>query len=103
MNGIEGEKTVFMRRRKDSSHIFIIFNFNRTDVKIIPPILEGRWDKVLDSSEKIWNGSGSLVACALIPGNEITVRGHSLVMYNMGKPWRSIAATIKSHSVLKQY
>ena len=86
VNGIEREKTVFVRRWNDSSHIFIVFNFNRSDVKIIPSIPEGRWDKVLDSSEKIWNGSGSLLACALIPGNEITVRGHSFVMYKMENP-----------------
>lgn len=83
VNGLEREKTVFVRRWNNSSHIFIIFNFNRSDVKIIPSIPEGRWDKVLDSSENIWNGSGSLLASALIPGNEITVRGHSFVMYKM--------------------
>ncbi len=79
----EGEKIMFIRRWKDPSHVFIVFNFNCADVKIIPPILNGRWEKIIDSSEKIWNGPGSLLKHELTPGDEIIMRGHSLVMYNM--------------------
>jgi maltooligosyltrehalose trehalohydrolase len=82
----EGEKIMFIRRWKDPSHVFIVFNFNRADVKITPPVLNGRWKKWLDSSEKIWNGPGSLLKHELTPGDEIIMRGHSLVMYSMVKP-----------------
>ena len=85
-DSLEGEKIMFIRRWKDPSHVFIVFNFNCADVKMIPPILNGRWKKWLDSSERIWNGPGSLLKHELTPGNEIIMRGHSLVMYNMGKP-----------------
>ena len=77
---------MFMRRWKDSSYVFIIFNFNHSHVKIIPPIPEGRWNKILDSSEKIWNGPGSFLKRELIPGNNIIIRGHSLAVYNMEIP-----------------
>jgi maltooligosyltrehalose trehalohydrolase len=82
----EGEKIMFIRRGKDTGHVFIVFNFNRADVKITPPVLNGRWKKWLDSSEKIWNGPGSLLKHELTPGDEIIMRGHSLVMYSMVKP-----------------
>lgn len=85
VDGLEAEKVLFMRRWKDSSHVFFIFNFNSADVKIIPPVLNGRWEKIIDSSEKIWNGPGSLLKHELTPGEEIIIGGHSLVMYNKEK------------------
>ena len=86
VDSLEGEKIVFIRRWKDLSHVFIVFNFNCADVKMIPPVLNGRWKKWLDSSERIWNGPGSLLKHELTPSNEIIMRGHSFVMYNMEKP-----------------
>ena len=86
VDGLEEEKILFVKRWKDSDHVFLIFNFNTTDVKITPSISEGAWNKVLDSSEKKWNGLGSLLKYELTSGDEIIIRGHSLVMYNMKKP-----------------
>ena len=74
VNGLEGEKIVFIRRWKDYSNICLIFNFNSADVKITPPIPEVRWNKVLDSSERIWNGPGSFLENELTPGEEIIIR-----------------------------
>jgi len=82
VNGLEGEKIIFMRRWKDSTHVFIIFNFNCSRVKIIPPVLDGGWEKMIDSSETIWNGPGSLLPKELNAGDEITIRGFGFVMYN---------------------
>lgn len=86
MDSPEGEKIMFVRRWKDLSHVFIVFNFNCADVKMIPPVLNGRWKKWLDSSERIWNDPGSLLRHELTPGDEIIMRVHSLVMYSMVKP-----------------
>lgn len=85
VDGSEGEKIVFVRRWKDSCHIFLIFNFNSADVKLVPSIPNGGWSKILDSSEKIWNGPGSLLPDELNSGEEIIVRGQSFVMYNKEK------------------
>ncbi len=81
VNGLEDEKVVFLRRGKADSHVFIIFNFNCADVKMIAPLSDGKWKKMLDSSEKIWNGQGSLLLYEHIPGSEITMRGRSFVLY----------------------
>ncbi|MFN3531730.1 MAG: malto-oligosyltrehalose trehalohydrolase [Candidatus Brocadia sp.] len=92
VNGLEDEKIVFMRRWKDFDHVFLIFNFNSADMKLVPSGIEGRWNKVLDSSGKIWNGPGSLLPDELNSGKEIIIRGQSFVMYSKGKPG-SAAAT----------
>ncbi|MDN3515036.1 MAG: malto-oligosyltrehalose trehalohydrolase [Candidatus Brocadia sp.] len=81
VDSLESEKAVFVWRWKASNHVFLIFNFNRTDVKITPPISEERWRKELDSSEKAWNGHGSLLKYELTPGDEIIMRGQSFVLY----------------------
>ena len=86
VNGLEGEKIMFVRRWKGSSHVFIVFNFNCVDIKTTPPISEGRWNKVLDSSEKTWYGPGSLLKNELKPGDEIVIRGHGFVLYKREIP-----------------
>lgn len=80
-DSLEKEKAVLVRRWKASNHVFLIFNFNRADVKITPPISEERWRKELDSSEKTWNGPGSLLKYELTPGDETIMRGQSFVLY----------------------
>lgn len=82
VEGLEEKKIVFMGRWKDSSHVFIIFNFNNSDVNIIPPIPKGKWNKVVDSSEQQWNGPGSLLSDEFVPEREITMRERSLALYN---------------------
>lgn len=81
--GIEEEKILIVKRWKDSDHVFLVFNFNTPDVKITPSLSEGTWNKVLDSSENKWDGHGALLKSERTPGNEIIIRGHSLVMYHM--------------------
>jgi maltooligosyltrehalose trehalohydrolase len=80
--GLEEKKIVFMRRWKDTSHVFIIFNFNSTDVELIPPIPDGRWNKIADSTDKSWYGPGSPSRDKLSSGEKIIVAGHSFVVYN---------------------
>ncbi len=72
-----------MRRWKDEdeSHVFFIFNLNKADIKLTPSLPEGRWKKILDSSHRMWNGPGTLLPEKISPGEEITLRGHSFVVY----------------------
>jgi len=59
----ECEKVLFMRRWKteEDSHIFCIFNFHDTEVKYTVFLPEGEWKKILDSSDEMWGGPGSLI------------------------------------------
>ena len=56
VEGLGKENIMFVIRWKDACQVFIVFNFNNSDVKIIPPISNRIWNKATDSSEKIWNG-----------------------------------------------
>jgi len=44
-------------------------------------VTEGIREKILDSSENIWNGPGALLPARLTQGQTITVRSQSLVLY----------------------
>jgi maltooligosyltrehalose trehalohydrolase len=81
VSGLEKARIVFMRRWKDSSHVFSIFNFNSSEVniKISPP--EVGWRRILDSSEEIWGGPGTSLPEILNFGDEICIKGLSLVVY----------------------
>jgi maltooligosyltrehalose trehalohydrolase len=81
--GLEEEKIMFMRRWKDGSesHVFSVFNFNKSDMSLRISLPERRWKKVLDSSEKMWNGPGILLPDELNSGDEITIRELSMALY----------------------
>ncbi len=82
VDSLEKEKIVFVKRGRDTNHVFLIFNFNNADVSITPALHDDTWSKILDSSEKIWNGPGSLLPKKLNYGDEITIRGQGFVVYN---------------------
>ena len=79
--GVEDKDVLFMRRWKNGSHVFAVFNFNRADVSLTAPITEGNWTKVLDSSDRIWEGPGSLLPSKIIRGEEMGVRGLSFALF----------------------
>ncbi len=79
--GLEEEKTVYMRRWKADNNILCIFNFNKKDVTLSIPSDEGRWRKILDSSEKVWDGPGSLLPESTGPGEKTTIRACSFATY----------------------
>lgn len=84
VDSLKGEKVLFVRRWKEFSHIFLFFNFNSDDINLVPSVPDGEWGKILDSSEKIWNGPGSLLPDELNSGEEIIIRGQSFVAYSKG-------------------
>jgi maltooligosyltrehalose trehalohydrolase len=81
----EEEKVIFMRRWEGESHICAVFNFQETDrsVKVILP--GGRWNKLIDSSDELWMGPGSLTPSSLRNGDEITLRSESIAVYVLEK------------------
>ena len=89
----EAQKVVSMRRWKDSNHILAIFNFNRADITLNHSLLEAQWKKILDSSDKIWNGPGALLPSRINNGEDSRMRGESFALYignslnNNGSDW----------------
>ena len=81
VQGMEKERVVLMRRWKGENHIFCVFNFNPDDV-ILPTALPARkWKKVIDSSDHLWNGPGTLLPDKINAGDQIIVRGLGMALY----------------------
>ncbi len=85
VSGLEPNKIVVMRRWKDESEIFHLYNFNREDVKIAASFYKGVWKKIFDSGEEKWNGPGALLPEKIYPDKEITLRGFSFAIYQKEK------------------
>jgi maltooligosyltrehalose trehalohydrolase len=81
----EEERIIFLRRWHDkgNSHIFCIFNFNTINTRIFIGNLlpAGRWRKVLDSSDTIWNGPGALLPEELSMFEAVHIRKHCFALY----------------------
>ena len=79
--GFEDDKTLFLRRWKDDSHVFCVFNFGKEDVKIEISLPQGTSSKILDSSDIAWEGTGSLLPDSISSGGEVTLKGRSFAVY----------------------
>ncbi|MEW6496160.1 MAG: malto-oligosyltrehalose trehalohydrolase, partial [Cyanobacteriota bacterium] len=80
-SGIEEDKLMFLHRWTQSSEIFCLMNFSDKDVtfKATPP--SGNWEKILDSSEPKWMGSGSTLPDQLMQEQKLTITPHTFVLY----------------------
>ncbi len=78
---IEEDKLMFLHRWSQNSQIFCIMNFSDKDVsfKATPP--SGNWQKILDSSESKWMGSGSTLPDRLMQEQNLAIGQHSFVLY----------------------
>ncbi len=78
------EKMLFVRRWQGSEATFSVFNFSE-DQHAVPLILpEGLWEKMLDSSEIRWAGTGSCAEASIdARGREVIgcLKPHSFVLY----------------------
>lgn len=83
VHGDERQKVIYARRwnKENNNQVFLIFNFNKEDSRIHFRFPEGRWKKVLDSSEKEWNGPGSLIPEIIECGWELSIRGFALSLF----------------------
>jgi maltooligosyltrehalose trehalohydrolase len=79
--GLEDKDILFMRRWKDASHAFAIFNFDESDVSLTAPVTERNWSKVLDSSDIAWEGPGSLLPGKITRGADMKIRGLSFALF----------------------
>jgi maltooligosyltrehalose trehalohydrolase len=67
------------------SRVCVLLNFIANDVSFQETLPEGPWEKILDSSDGMWEGPGAVLPGRL--GNEdmVTMRGHSIAVYSAGK------------------
>jgi maltooligosyltrehalose trehalohydrolase len=87
--GLEDKRVLFMRRWNGESEVYLILNFNNTDIRLTASLNRGAWGKILDTSEKMWDGPGTFLPEKITQGEEITIRGHSLALFTICHPERS--------------
>jgi maltooligosyltrehalose trehalohydrolase len=68
-------------KMEDHSHVFCLFNFNHTDTTLPAGAPEGRWKKILDSSETIWGGSGTWLPEQITPDEKLTLRANGCAVF----------------------
>ncbi|HEY9709258.1 MAG TPA: malto-oligosyltrehalose trehalohydrolase [Oculatellaceae cyanobacterium] len=78
---IEEDKLIVLHRWHQSNQIFCLMNFNDRDVtfKATPP--SSNWQKILDSSEPKWMGSGSTLPDQVMQEKVLTIRPQSFALY----------------------
>jgi maltooligosyltrehalose trehalohydrolase len=77
----EKKKTIFIRRWKGGNQALVVFNFNKSDIKAGSINYENNWKKVLDSSDKRWNGPGTQLPDLMQQNEEILMRAESFALY----------------------
>ncbi len=80
-SAIEQDKLLFLHRWNDESKIFCIMNFNDKNVNFNPTLPNGNWQKILDTSESKWMGSGSTMPDKLIAEQQLTISPQSFALY----------------------
>jgi maltooligosyltrehalose trehalohydrolase len=81
-SAVEEDKLLFLRREGNGSQIYCIMNFNDKDVSF-QASPDGTWNKILDSADDKWMGSGSTMPEKLIREQEVTIRPQSFALYEL--------------------
>lgn len=81
------EKVLTIRRRSGDgkSRVCVLLNFMANDVSFQATLPEGPWERILDSSDGMWEGPGAVLPGRLGNGDTVTMRGHSIAVYSAGK------------------
>ncbi|MBD1891323.1 malto-oligosyltrehalose trehalohydrolase [Coleofasciculus sp. FACHB-SPT9] len=82
-SSIEADKILFLRRWSETSQIYSIMNFNQKEVTFTANLPSGNWQKILDSSDTQWMGSGSTLPEKLTLNQELTIKPQSIVLYEI--------------------
>jgi maltooligosyltrehalose trehalohydrolase len=83
----EGARTLVLRRWHGDRHAVALFDLGAEDAEIGTTIPEGRWSRVLDSSEERWDGPGARSPDELGGGDAVAkVRAGAFALYVMGEP-----------------
>jgi maltooligosyltrehalose trehalohydrolase len=73
VRGFEQEKVLWVRRWVDGGEVLELFHFGTAPQELTLPFPPGEWEKILDSAEEKWLGSGSLLPPALTSRGEATL------------------------------
>jgi maltooligosyltrehalose trehalohydrolase len=81
VRGDEEKKFVVMMGSDSKTRLVMLANFNRDDMEVVMPA-NGDWKKVLDSSDRRWNGPGALLPDRHENNESLTIRSESYAVYS---------------------
>ena len=79
----EEAKVLFVRRWHDNDEVILALCFSETGVAVKLPVPAGRWSKLLDSADAVWDGPGTALAGQIdsTGGLEVALKPRSAVLY----------------------
>jgi maltooligosyltrehalose trehalohydrolase len=82
--GLQHQKTLVVRRRSGNSSVLCLFGFSNMQEEVALTLPKGSWEKVLDSSEHHWRGTGELAPGNIVANgteSRIPVNAFSVLVY----------------------
>ncbi len=83
VTGDEKNKVITVERWQGNDRVLILINLNRSDVSVAPFGNDIEWEKILDSSDKRWNGPGTSLPGIIISEDKVNMRAQSVALYEM--------------------
>lgn len=81
VDAYEDTKVLVLRRWYRRSHGALLVNLGDDDSSITNPFSRGKWKKILDTSDPLWHGPGSLLPASVYTGEKLIVRGFSAAVF----------------------
>jgi maltooligosyltrehalose trehalohydrolase len=81
VSGTERERLILLRRWRDRNQVLCVMNFNKvgTTFRASPP--KGSWEKIIDSSERVWGGRGPSMPEEIMKKQDLIMMPLSFVLY----------------------
>jgi len=80
---LEENQLIFLHRWSDDSQILCLMNFNDQDVSFTATLPQGNWQKILDSADGKWMGSGATLPENIMSEQVLKINAHSLAIYQI--------------------
>jgi maltooligosyltrehalose trehalohydrolase len=82
----ETNKLVGWRRWTEEGQVLCLMNFNQSDITFqLPAFPANSWQKVLDSADQKWLGTGALAPEKLTSEQEVSLRSQSFALYEASR------------------
>jgi len=87
VSGDDQDRVIFLKRWSGEIHVYCIFNLNEQDRSFDVFMPQGKWGKIIDSSNRSWDGPGMVLPDILRSALSIRIRGRSFAVYRREKAW----------------
>lgn len=87
VSGDDLDRVIFLKRWNGENHVYCIFNLHEQDRTFEVFMPQGKWGKIIDSSNRSWDGPGMVLPDVLRSAASIRIRGKSFAVYRRDKAY----------------